>query len=494
MQEGTLLAAVDLGSNSFRLEIGQLRAGHIERVEYLKETVRLGAGLNDNRELTDEAMAVGWACLARFGERLRGFDKDQVRAVATQTLREARNAQDFTTRGQQVLGFPIAVVPGTEEARLIYQGVSRLLPPSSERRLVIDIGGRSTEFVIGQGYEAQTLASFKLGSVSWSRRYFAGGELNAKSFDRAITAAQAILDEALDMFAHEHWDIALGASGTISAVADVLEAQRGEQAQITRQEVNELIQRLCKAKHVDRLSLPALKPERRAVIGGGLSVLASIMDLFSIDALSPAQGALRQGALYDLIERDEEQTDPRERTVRHLQQRFQVDTAQAERVRQTAQTLFEQVAKVNRKNQRYSHKLRWAAMVHEIGTVISHVDAPAHGAYLLAHIDAPGFAMDELNRLSQLVLAQRGKLRKVEDELHDELFVKQLFALRLAALLCHARRDPDLSGLRCQHQQGGFRVRVSHSWAANHPHSALLMDNEMNAWQKMGLDYRVEID
>ena len=493
MQDGTLLAAVDLGSNSFRLEIGQLRAGHIERVEYLKETVRLGAGLNDARELTEEAMTIGLACLARFGERLREFDKDQVRAVATQTLREARNAKDFITRGQAVLGFPINVVPGTEEARLIYQGVSHLLPPSDERRLVIDIGGRSTEFVIGQRYEAQTMASFKLGSVSWSRRYFESGELSAKCFDRAITAAQAILDEALDIFAHEHWDVALGASGTVSAVADVLQALRGPSDVIRKDEVHGLIERMIKAKHIDRLEMDGLKADRRAVIGGGLSVLASVMDLFNIEAIAPAQGALRQGALYDLIERDEEHTDVRERTVRHLQQRFQVDVTQADRVRQTAQHLFEQVAKVNRKNQRYSHKLRWAAMVHEIGTLVSHVDAAEHGAYLLAHVDAPGFALEELQRLSQLVLAQRGKLRKVEADLADELFAKQLFALRLATLLCHARRDPDLNTLSCQHGSNGFKVRITREWRDAHPHSALLLENEAHAWQKAAIGYTLEM-
>ena len=493
MQDGSLLAAVDLGSNSFRLEIGQLRAGHIERVDYLKETVRLGAGLNEQRELTDEAMQIGWACLARFGERLRGFEKHQVRAVATQTLREARNAKTFIARGQQALGFSIAVVPGTEEARLIYQGVAHLLPPSDERRLVIDIGGRSTEFVIGQHEEAQTMASFKLGSVSWSKLYFENGELSNKQFTRAITAAQALLDEALDTFSHQHWDVALGASGTVSAVADVLTAHRGPKEHIQRDEVHWLIQRLCKAKHVDRLDFAGLKPDRKAVIGGGLSVLASVMDLFDIDAIAPAQGALRQGALYDLIERDDAHKDLRERTIHRLQQRFQVDLAQAERVRKTAEHLFEQVAKLDRKNERYSHKLRWAAMVHEIGTVISHVSAPTHGAYLLAHVDAPGFALDELQRLSNLVLAQRGKLRKVESELGDELFLKQLFALRLASLLCHARREPDLGAIHAQLINRGFVLRISKAWHAHHPHSALLIDNEAQAWHKVGVDYEVKI-
>jgi exopolyphosphatase / guanosine-5'-triphosphate,3'-diphosphate pyrophosphatase len=484
MQDGTLLAAVDLGSNSFRLEIGQLRAGHVERVEYLKETVRLGAGLGDDKNLSDAAIATGMACLARFGERLRGFDAPQVRAVATQTLREARNAQTFVAAGQQALGFPIAVVSGTEEARLIYQGVSRLLPPSEDRRLVIDIGGRSTEFVIGQGYEARSMASFRLGSVSWSSRYFAKGDLSARNFEHAMTAAQAILDEGLDQFAHSRWDCALGASGTVSAVTDLLNLHRNADGVIRRDDLRWLLQRLIKSKHIDQVDLTGLKPDRRPVIGGGVSILMAIFDLFGIDELTAAQGALRQGALYDLIERDDDQTDVRERTVKHLQQRFQVDLLQAQRVCDVAQTLFTQVAKANKKNQRYSHKLRWTAMLHEIGTLISHIDAPDHGAYLLAHVDASGFSLDELARMSELVRAQRGKLKKVEHLLEDELFAKQLFSLRLATLLCHSRRTPELGSMQCQHTDKRFELSVTKSWAAEHPQSMHLLQSEAAQWQK----------
>lgn len=493
MQDGTLLAAVDLGSNSFRLEIGQLRAGHVERVEYLKETVRLGGGLGEDKALSDSVIATGMACLARFGERLRGFDTSQVRAVATQTLREARNAQAFVNLGQQALGFPIAVVSGTEEARLIYQGVSRLLPPSENRRLVFDIGGRSTEFVIGQGYQAQSMASFRLGSVSWSARYFANGELSARHFQNAMTAAQAILDEGLDQFAPSRWDTALGASGTVSAVSDVLNLTRDAGGVIRRDDLRWLLQRLIKAKHVDHVDLPGLKPDRRPVIGGGVSILMAIFDLFELEELNAAQGALRQGALYDLIERDDDQTDVRERTVRHLQQRFQVDLQQAQRVSEVAQTLFTQVAKVNRKNQRYSHKLQWTAMLHEIGALISHVDAPEHGAYLLAHVDAPGFSMDELSRMSELVRAQRGKLKKVENLLSDELFAKQLFALRLGTLLCHSRRAPDMAPLRCSMSQQSFVLTTSEQWSVQHPQSMHLLRGEALQWQKVGWTFELKM-
>ncbi|MDB5939902.1 MAG: Ppx/GppA phosphatase, partial [Polaromonas sp.] len=222
MQNGTLLAAVDLGSNSFRLEIGRLDHGRIHRIEYLKETVRQGNGLDADRRLTQDAMQRGWDCLARFGERLAGFGKDQVRAVATQTLREAVNREDFINRGQKLLGFPIDVIAGREEARLIYQGVAHLLPQSGERRLVVDIGGRSTEMVLGQGLEARTLESYRVGSVAWSMRYFPEGQFSARAFEVAEIAAKAVLDEALGTYRPDAWDTAYGASGTIGAVSEIL--------------------------------------------------------------------------------------------------------------------------------------------------------------------------------------------------------------------------------------------------------------------------------
>jgi len=222
MKNDTLLAAIDLGSNSFRLEIGRLSLGQIHRVEYLKETVRQGNGLDSERLLSDEAMQRGWDCLARFAERLSGFKKQQVRAVATQTLREARNREDFLSRAKQILGFPIEVISGREEARLIYQGVAHLLPQTEDRRLVIDVGGRSTELIVGQGLEASVTESYRVGSVAWSMKYFRHGQLDESAFDRAEIAAKAILDEALSRCPRNAWDVAYGSSGTVGAVGDIL--------------------------------------------------------------------------------------------------------------------------------------------------------------------------------------------------------------------------------------------------------------------------------
>ena len=224
MQNGTLLAAVDLGSNSFRLEIGRFDHGRIHRIEYLKETVRQGNGLDADRNLSPEAMQRGWDCLARFGERLAGFKKEQVRAVATQTLREALNRDAFIKPGHKLLGFPIDVIAGREEARLIYQGVAHLLPQSDERRLVVDIGGRSTEMILGQGLQSRTLESYRVGSVAWSMRYFPDGQFTARSFEMAEIAAKAVLDEAVTTYRRDTWDTAFGSSGTIGAVGDVLAA------------------------------------------------------------------------------------------------------------------------------------------------------------------------------------------------------------------------------------------------------------------------------
>ena len=483
MHNGTLLAAVDLGSNSFRLEIGRYEHGHVQRVEYLKETVRQGNGLDENRNLTPEAMQRGWDCLARFGERLAGFSRTQVRAVATQTLREARNREEFIVRGSQVLGYPIDVVSGPEEARLIYQGVARLLPQSDERRLVVDIGGRSTELILGQQFTPHAVASFRVGSVAWSSRYFADGLFTPQAFMAAEIAAKAVLDEALTSFRPDGWDVAYGSSGTAGAVGDMLAAAGGPEGLITREGLDWLHERLLRAQSADRVRIDGLKDERRAVIGGGISVLRAVFDLLHIEQMQVAQGALRQGALYDLLDREQPGTDLRSTTVNGLMQRFGVDMEHAERVARIACQLFDQAAPAG--SERASRKLDWAARLHEIGCRISHSDYHRHGAYILDNTDAAGFAMPELHRLGILVLGQRGKVRKlVEVDLNDAGFALQLLCLRLAVALCHARRDPDTEGLQLQVKGNRFVLAARRGWAAGYPQSAHLLREEMLAWQK----------
>ncbi|WP_096695881.1 exopolyphosphatase [Polaromonas sp. AER18D-145] len=486
MQNGTRLAAVDLGSNSYRLEIGRLDHGQIHRTEYLKETVRQGNGLDEERNLTPDAMQRGWDCLARFGERLAGFRKGEVRAVATQTLREARNRDVFLQRAHKVLGFPIDVISGREEARLIYQGVAHLLPQSGERRLVVDIGGRSTEMILGKGLDAVTMESYRVGSVGWSMKYFPDGQFTARAFQAAEVAAKAVLDEAINLY-RGGWDVAYGSSGTVGAVSDVLVAAGWPPGLVTREGLDWLLDRLLKAQSAERLKLEGMKDDRRAVIGGGVSVLRAVFELMGIDQMQTAQGALRHGVLYDLLDREEETTDLRSTTVQRLTRKFEVDTAQAERVSKVARALFAQASTGLSAAElgRVQRKLDWAALLHEIGSHISHSDYHKHGAYILDNADAPGFTLQELHRLSLLVLGHRGKLRKLEADFDDEVFVLQLLCLRLAVILCHARREPDARGMQIASAgQRQFSLLCRPGWAEAFPQSAHLLREEVLAWQK----------
>ena len=490
MQNGQLLAAIDLGSNSFRLEIGVLEHGHIRRVEYLKETVRQGNGLDADRMLSLEAMQRGWECLARFSERLSGFGTKFVRAVATQTLREAKNRDEFLSHAEKLLGFPIEVISGREEARLIYSGVVNLLPQSEEKRLVIDIGGRSTEIILGSGFKPQTMESYRVGSVKWSMKYFADGEFSVSAFDWAEVAAKAVLDEALSLYPKNSWDVAYGSSGTIGAVADVLQAAGWPEEKISREGLNWLKEKLIKSVQVDTLRLEGVKEDRKPVLGGGLAVLCALFDLMQIDTMHAAQGALRHGVLYDLLQR-EENTDLRTTMVAALGNRFAVDVEQAERVQKTAVNLFKGVLDKSTCDSdralRLEKKLGWAAHLLEIGTRISHSDFHKHGAYILDNADLPGFSMSELHRLSQLILGHRGKLKKLEIELKNPEFMIQLMSLRVAAILCHARRDPDLKGISLKiadDNKTGFVIQCKKSWIQQWPQSAHLLREECIAWQK----------
>lgn len=489
MQNGTLLAAVDLGSNSFRLEIGHLDNGQVHRTEYLKETVRQGNGLDADRLLTPEAMQRGWDCLARFGERLAGFGPSQIRAVATQTLREARNRDEFIAVANQILGFPIDVISGREEARLIYQGVAHLLPQSDERRLVIDIGGRSTEMILGRALQPHTMESYRLGSVTWSMRYFPDGLFTPHAFEVADIAAKAVLDEATNIYRAGNWDAAYGSSGTIGAVADVLTASGWPAGVITRQGLNWLMEKLLKAQSAERLRIDGMKDDRRSVIGGGISILKAVFDLLGIESMAAAQGALRHGVLHDLLDRDHELTDLRASAVTHLAGKFNADTLQAERVAGAAHALFTQVSAdlPPFDTALWQRDLAWAAQLHEIGGHISHSNYHKHGAYILDNADAAGFAQTELHSLSQMVLGHRGKLRKLTLDFDDPLTITQLLCLRLAVMLCHARRDPDLNGLvlQCRALEEKTVVLTYRAgWANAYPQSAHLLQEEVLAWQK----------
>ena len=483
-----VLAAIDMGSNSFRLELAQLSPGRYKRIDYLKETVRLGAGLDENGLLTEDAMQRGLACLQRFARRLEGIPSERIRAVATQTLREARNRDAFLLRARAALGQPIEVISGREEARLIFAGVARL-QPSDDWRLVIDIGGRSTEMILGQGRMPLRAESFQVGSVSLSMRYFGDGRFTESAFRAAQVAAGAELEEALVPFASRHWKEALGSSGTAGAVSQLLEANGITDGTITPYGLRWCMEQCLRAGRVDRLSLPGMKDDRRAVIGGGLSILYTLATHFDIAELQPAKGALRQGVIYDLDERlapppggTRPSHDVRDASVAELQLRFEVDVPQARRVAEVALALHAAVAPSA--DPALARELGWAAALHEMGMMVSHHDHHRHSAYLLGHVDAAGFSQSQQRRLADLVLAQRGGLRKVEAALTQESFAWQALCLRLAIIKCHSRGGIDLRALRLSRDGRLAQLTVTREWAEANPRTVFLLDEEASAWER----------
>ncbi|HEY6134343.1 MAG TPA: exopolyphosphatase [Rubrivivax sp.] len=480
------LAAIDMGSNSFRLEIGQLQHGRYRRIHYVKETVRLGAGLDAHGLLGDDAAERGLKCLRGFATRLAGFEAGQVRAVATQTLREARNRDAFLVRAQTALGFPVEVISGREEARLIYAGVAHL-QPSDEPRLVVDIGGRSTEMILGRAGVPSAAESFGVGCVSLSMRFFADGRLSEAGFRAAQVAAGAEFEEALQVFAPERWNEALGSSGTAGSVSEVLAAAGVSDGTITPEGLRWCIERCIEARHVDRLALPAMKGDRAAVIAGGLAILSTLFAQFGIKRMSAAKGALRQGVIVDLHERIEalhqqRPGDLRDLSVAELQRRFAVDQAQARRVREVALALFDQACPEADPASRL--ELGWACDLHELGLMVSHHDHHRHSAYLLTHVDAPGFSQSQQRRIGELVLGQRGGLRKVEAALAREPFAWQVLCLRLAIIKCHARAPVTTASIALRRRGQSALLDFNADWAAAHPRTHYLLREEAEAWKR----------
>lgn len=483
---GQIWASIDIGSNSFRLELARLSGDRYQRVSYTKEAVRLGAGLDGQGMLTEAAMQRGLTCLKGFGEQILGIPPERVRAVATQTLREARNRNAFLARAQAVLGHAIEVIPGREEARLIFAGVARL-QPSEKRRLVIDIGGRSTEMILGCGRRPLLAESFGVGSVGLSVRFFADGRYTPEAFHAAQVAAGAELEEALTHYRPELWDEVLGSSGTVGAVSQILAATGRTDGRITPDALRWCIAQCLEAGSQDKLQLAGLKEDRRPVVAGGLCILYTLLMQFGIDELLPTKGALRQGVIFDLAERLQpaEGVDVRAASVAELQTRFAVDMPQADRVAGQAEKLYRQLHP--RALREPLRELRWAAALHEIGMLVSHHDHHRHTAYLLAHVDAPGFSTNQLQRLGTLALGQRGGLRKLEAQLAEPGLLDQILALRLAVILCHARSP--VSGATPTLKRDGRTVtlRTPRSWTDGQARTRYLLKEEAEAWARTGL-------
>jgi exopolyphosphatase/guanosine-5'-triphosphate,3'-diphosphate pyrophosphatase len=494
MQEGSLLAAVDLGSNSFRLEIGQLQGKQIVRRDYLKEPVRLGAGLNEARQLSRGAMQRGAECLARFAERLRGFPAGQIRAVATQTLREAVNRDEFLELARDALGYDVEVISGREEARLIYSGVSHLLADPNEQRLVIDIGGRSTEVIVGHGLKPLEAESFKLGSVSYSMRYFDAGRFPRAGFEQAIIAVAAEVEDSIETFQRYAWRMAYGSSGTAGALADILRSNRISDGTITLDGLLWLREQCERAGHIDKLRIEGLKEDRRPVLAGGLAVMLGMFEALGLQEMEAARGALRHGVMFDLLGRERIETDMRNGTVRRLQQRFASDQVHSQRVQDLALSLYRRLVPMSVEPLlvEAERELGWAALLHELGMCISHSDYHRHGAYLVEHADAPGFSESQQARLAALVLGHRGGLKKLEPWLADARFVEQLMALRLAVILVHARRKLPNGVFTLTRGEKTVHLALDPDWAASHPQTLYLLSEEAGAWKRAGV--RVVLD
>ena len=482
MKQDTL-AALDLGSNSFHLQIGRVVDDQVYLLDSLRDPVRLGAGLTRDRRIDQVTKSRALEALARFGERLRGFPRSAVRAVGTSALRVAKNAESFLSEAEATLGFPIEVIFGREEARLIYLGVAHSLAPSPERRLVIDIGGGSTELIIGTGLEPELMESIPMGCVSYSLRFFPEGRLEKSCFKRAELAAANELQRIVDAYRRTGWEHAVASSGTARSLAAILrESDLCEQG-ISASALDKLRAQFIKAGEVDKLKLPGLREDRAAIISGGLAIMTAALGEFGIEHLEVSDGALRQGVLYDLLGRVRHR-DMREATVRQFMRRYQVDTAQAERVARLAQSIR---ASLNDESEADAAMLRWAASLHEIGISIAHAAYHKHSAYILAQADMPGFSQKEQARLSRLVLAHRGKLTKIEDLPEQSADWALIFALRLAALFNLSRRDLALPTPACKASKSGFQLTLQRAWLEEHPMTDGALENETEEWRALGV-------
>ena len=482
----TTLAVVDLGSNSFRLEIGRVEGDQIYRLDTWRETLRFGAGLDAQGRIKAAARKAALECLARFRERLAGLHPSAVRAVATNTFRVAKNAREFLPQAERALGFPIDVIGGHEEARLIYLGVAHELPRSLEPRLVIDIGGGSTEFIIGRGLEAERLESLNIGCVGMTQRYFPQGLLTEAAFSAAETAARAEIEAIAREFGPANWREAYASSGTAAALAEILEQNGLSGGGITPEGLARLKKRMLAARHIGRLSLRALKPERAPVLAGGFAIVNAAVAELGVQRIDPVGGAMRLGVLYDLLGRTIE-ADVREVTVQRFVERHGVDRAHAGRVASLAIALYRRAQP--EADPGSIQLLEWAATLHEIGMSVSHIGFHKHGAYILQHGDLPGFSAQEQSQLALLVFGSRGGLAKVRPALADAMRRAQLLALRLAVLFHHARAAIALPRIRLKIKRR-IAFAVPSRWLAAHPLTAHLLARERAQWEALGYRWK----
>jgi exopolyphosphatase / guanosine-5'-triphosphate,3'-diphosphate pyrophosphatase len=490
-----VIAAVDLGSNSFHMVVARYSHGQLIILDRLREMVRLAAGLDETGRLDRTAIDTALSCLQRFGQRLHDMKAESVRVVGTNTLRRAKRRGAFLDRARAALGHPIEIISGIEEARLIYLGVAHTTPSEPGRRLVADIGGGSTEIIIGEGVHAKRLESLYMGCVSTSARFFADGEITEKRMKRARLAARLELEPVRAAFRDYGWDQAVGTSGTIRSVSDVLRSRGTSDGVITPAAVESLIEQTIRAGNVERMRLTGLSEERIPVFAGGLAILAEILGILDIKHMRAADGALREGLLYDMIGRLTNE-DARSRSVRAMQGRYHVDIAQAERVEATVQDFLTQTQEAWGLEDHFAPLvMSWAAKLHEIGLDVSHSHYHKHGAYLLEHADMPGFPQEEQKILACIVGAHRRKVHLEDlEDLSPPWHLKVEFLiviLRLAVLLHRGRSVVALPKITLQAKGRSLEMGLPRGWVDDHPLTMTDLENESEYLKSIGFRLKV---
>lgn len=479
----TLYAAIDLGSNSFHMLVVREVAGSIQTLARIKRKVRLAAGLDQHNHLSNEAMQRGWQCLRLFSERLQDIPREQIRVVATATLRLASNANEFLKTAETILGCPVQVISGEEEARLIYHGVAHTTG-GPDRRLVVDIGGGSTELVAGIGAQASQLYSLSMGCVTWLERFFSDRNLERDNFEAAELAAREMVRPIVPQLRQHGWQICVGASGTVQALQEIMVAQ-GMDERITLPKLRQLKQRAIQCGKLEELEIEGLTLERALVFPSGLSILLAIFQELGIESMTLAGGALREGLVYGMLHLPVEQ-DIRSRTLRNLQRRYLLDTDQAERVSQLAANFCLQTANEWQLDERCRELLHAACFIHEIGLSVDFKQAPQHAAYLIRHLDLPGFTPAQKKLLATLLQNQSNALDlpllSQQNAVPPRIAQRLCRILRLAIIFASRRRDDTLPAVRLRANDEELHVILPHGWLEQHPLRAEALEQESH-WQ-----------
>jgi exopolyphosphatase / guanosine-5'-triphosphate,3'-diphosphate pyrophosphatase len=483
-----MFAAVDLGSNSFRLHIGEHDGTTMRIVETARDPIRLAAGLDAQGSLTEAAMQSALQCLATFRAILARYELSAVRVVATNTLRVARNAQAFLPRAEAAIGYPIEIISGEEEGRLIYMGVASQLTQPDEKRLVIDIGGGSTEIILGCGDDIRVVESFSIGTHRQSTSFFSDGRISAASFDAAIMSARSYFEDAALLYDPQHWSHAYGSSGTMRAIANVIAKNGIGDGTMSYNSLLALKTRLIECRRVDAFDLPGIKQERVIVMVGGLAVLIGIMQELGIKSLTTFNAGLRLGVLRDLQLRATKH-DRRDQAVNDFLQRFRGDENRAGHVARISAKLY---AQLKPNTDAFDKYLQWSSLLHEVGLSISHTGAHKHSAYIVENADMPGFTTREQRVMSTLIVGQKGNLRKIAEALSDPDFAKAVLALRLAAMFMHSKIDADVDDLQLR-MKNRIEIEIKRDWLAQHPTVSYWLEKERDAWEEVGVPMSVKV-